>query len=856
MEFLRSNPDALNKREIARAFGVTGQDRTQLRRILREMTEDGMLEKTPARGYQTPGGLPEQALIEITGIDDDGELMARPLDWHGRGKPPVIYVMVDKKRAAPIKDGERVLARLKKISPHEYEARVLKPLEQNGETRTVGFYKSYRGGGFVTPTDKKNKLEYMIPAEYTEHAQDGDLVSVETLPATRQYPRSKNAARVVEVIGQKDDPKLISLIAIHTQGIPVEFPADVLAESEKLQEPDLSGGRVDMRDIPLVTIDGADARDFDDAVYAAPDTDPKNPGGWKLIVAIADVSYYVRPSAPLDIEAFKRGNSTYFADRVVPMLPERLSNDLCSLRPHVPRACLAVEMTIDKNARMTHYRFQRGLMRSAARLTYEQVEDAHRGNPDDTTGPLVDSVITPLYKAYSLLKHARQKRGALELDLPERKALINDKGQVTAIVPRARLDSHQLIEEFMILANVAAAYALEDKKAPCVYRVHDQPSAERIEAARTLLKELGYSLPASDNIHPRNINQLLKVSSERGEADLVHTLLLRTQSQAIYHPDNIGHFGLALEKYAHFTSPIRRYADLIVHRSLVGAYKLGEGGLSPHEREKIYDMAEHISQTERRSMLAERDVMDRFTAQFLQSRIGQVFKGKVSSVASFGLFVTLDESGADGIVPMRQLPRDYYIHDEKRHALVGRETRRTFRMSDAVYVRVLEADPRRGSTVFEVVEGEEDKSSSRPRGRPDARGRGRDDKYRSSGSRRDGNNGNRRNESQSRHSDTNGRRRTDDRPRWHDADREESNPRKDRDEPRRDNDRGEIRRNSNNGEVRRDGRSSEAPRSERSSNRPYRDDNRRSDNNNGRNEGRAEKRGKKTPGKNGGKRRR
>jgi ribonuclease R len=733
-EFLLTNPDALNKREIARAFGITGQDRTQLRRILREMTEEGMLEKTPSRSYQAPDSLPERCLIEITGLDDDGELCARPMDWHGRGKPPTIYVTVEKKRTtAALKEGDRILARLKKISPQEYEARILKPLEENGETRTVGFYKSYRGAGIVTPTDKKNKLEYMVPPEFTAGAQDGDLVSTETLPPSRQYPSSRNAARVLEVLGQKDDPRLISLIAIHTQGIPVEFPRDALAESEELSEPDLSGGHVDMRDIPLVTIDGADARDFDDAVFAMPDDDPKNPGGWKLIVAIADVSYYVRHGTALDTEGYKRGNSTYFADRVVPMLPERLSNDLCSLRPHVPRACLAAFITVDKNARMIDYVFKRGLMRSAARLTYEQVEDAHRGTPDDTTGPLMEEVIKPLYRAYSLLKHAREKRGALELDLPERKALINDKGQVTAIVPRTRLDSHQLIEEFMILANVAAAYALEDKKAPCVYRIHDQPAVERIEATRIFLKEMGYSLPETDNIHPRNINQLLKLSSERGEADLVHTMLLRTQSQAIYHPDNIGHFGLALEKYAHFTSPIRRYADLIVHRSLVGSYKLGDGGLSPHEKEHIYDISEHISLTERRSMIAERDVMDRFTAQYLQSQIGQIFKGKISGVASFGLFVTLDESGADGIVPMRQLPRDYYIHDEKRHALVGKDTGRTFRMADAVFVRLLEADPQRGSTVFEMVEGADDGNTPR---RSERRGNG--PKHRGQDNRRGG----------------------------------------------------------------------------------------------------------------------
>jgi len=714
--FIKSNPGEINKREIAKAFGIKGQDRTQLRILLREISEEGAVRKTAGKSYGGADDLPERGLIEITGTDDDGELIAKPVEWHGAGRPPVIYVVEKLLSESRLERGTQVLARIKKTGNGEYEARILKAMEQ-GTGKVVGSYKRHKGTGYITPTDKKNKEEYLVPLEYSMDAQDGEIVIAELLPPSSRWSRSKNAARIVKRLGQKDDPRLISLIAIHAQGIPTEFSAASLKEAEALHEPDLSDGRVDMRDIPLVTIDGADARDFDDAVYAEPDKDV--PGGWRLIVAIADVSYYVRPHNALDKMAFERGNSTYFADRVVPMLPERLSNDLCSLRPQVNRACLAVYMQIDANARLTSWKFVRGLMKSAARLTYEQVEEAHLGKPDDTTGPLMDRVIKPLYEAYAKLKHAREQRGALELDLPERKAVIDKDGYLANIVPRVRLASHQLVEEFMILANVAAAEALEAKNAPCVYRIHDRPAFDRLEATREFLKEFGYSLPKGDELQPRNINQILKLSAQNEDKQLIHTILLRTQSQAIYSPDNIGHFGLALEKYAHFTSPIRRYADLLVHRSLVRAYNLGPGGMADDEADDLHAIAEHISVTERRSMMAERDVMDRFTAQYLSVNIGKEFKGMVSSVARFGLFVTLDETGADGIVPMSYLPRDYYVHDEKHHALVGQNTGRTFRLTDPVVVRLVEADPLRGSTVFEILDG---LAADAPMRRPGERG--------------------------------------------------------------------------------------------------------------------------------------
>lgn len=709
IDFIRNSKVPLNKRDIAKAFDIKGQDRTTLRVLLRELTEEGALSKNPTKSYASPESLPETMLIEVIGIDADGELTAKPVDWHGTGDAPTIFVF---SKAQELRKGERVLAKLKKTGHNEYEAKVMKALDGD-PMKVIGVYKSYKGGGYVYPANKKIKEDFFVPAEYNIGAEDGDLVLAEQMPASRNAPKSQNPVKILEVLGKKDDPRLISLISIHSHGIPTEFSAEVLADADQFSEPDLSGGREDLRAIPLVTIDGADARDFDDAVFAEPDTDPKNPGGWHLIVAIADVSFYVRPHAPLDKSAYERGNSTYFADRVVPMLPERLSNDLCSLRPHVNRACLAAHLWIDKDAHMIKWRFTRGLMRSAARLTYEQAQAAQDGAPDDTTGPLVEGIIKPLYDAYALLKRAREIRGALELDLPERKAIIDAEGNITAIVPRVRLASHQLIEEFMILANVAAAEALEEKHAPCVYRCHDKPAFDRLEATREFLKEFGYSLPKADDLQPKNLNHILKLSAEREDKALIHTVLLRTQSQAVYSPDNIGHFGLALEKYAHFTSPIRRYADLLVHRSLVRTYKLGEGGLSDHEMEALTEIATHISTTERRSMLAERDVMDRFTAQYLSMNLDKTFKGRISSVTHFGLFVSLDETGADGIVPMSYLPRDFYVHDEKRHALVGKNTGRTFRLMEPVVVRIVEADSLRGSTVFEIITGESEPAPSR-----------------------------------------------------------------------------------------------------------------------------------------------
>jgi ribonuclease R len=478
----------------------------------------------------------------------------------------------------------------------------------------------------------------------------------------------------VEKLGDTADPRSISLIAIHTAGIPTVFPPEAIALAEGAQPVQL-GERTDLRELPLVTIDGADARDFDDAVWAEPDGDPANEGGWHIVVAIADVSWYVRPGDALDEEARRRGNSVYFPDRVVPMLPEALSNELCSLKPDVERACLAVHMWLDKDGRKLRHRFVRGLMRSVARLTYEQVQKAADGRPDAATKPLADGVIRPLYGAYGALDRERRKRGTLELDLPELRVVIGGDGHVEGIAPRARLDSHKLIEEFMIAANVAAAETLEQMRQPCMYRVHDAPDPARVEALRQFvegLEDAGLTLPRGQSVRPRQFNQLLRRAEDTPYRAVVNELVLRSQAQAVYAPVNIGHFGLALKRYAHFTSPIRRYADLLVHRALVAGCRFGEGGLPPVDPADFAATGEHISETERRAAGAERSAIDRYVVAFLADKVGATFAGRIVGGTRAGLFVRLTETAADGLVPMGSLPGDFYVVDENRHRLVGR----------------------------------------------------------------------------------------------------------------------------------------------------------------------------------------
>jgi ribonuclease R len=462
-------------------------------------------------------------------------------------------------------------------------------------------------------------------------------------------------------------------------------------------------GRVDLTKMPLVTIDPADARDHDDAVHAAPDTDRGNPGGYVVTVAIADVAHYVRPGSRLDREAALRGNSVYFPDRVVPMLPEKISNDLCSLRQGEARPCMVVRLVIDGAGNKRRHTFVRAMMRSAAKLSYQQAQAAIDGNPDEQTRPLLKPILEPLWAAYRLLAAARDRRAPLDLDVPERKIIVGEDGRVARVVVPERLEAHRLIEEMMIQANVAAAETLEEHHTPCVYRVHDQPSKEKLAALADFLESLGLKLPRGTALEPRQLNRILAEARAMPAAGLVNEVMLRSQAQAEYAIRNYGHFGLNLRRYAHFTSPIRRYADLLVHRGLIRALKLGAGGLPREDEAGLTERAKLISEAERRAMAAERETIDRLVAAFLADRVGATFKARVSGAVRSGLFVRLLETGADGFVPAETIGSDYWRHDEARHALIGDRTGLAYQLGDEVEVRLADVTPAAGSMRFELM---------------------------------------------------------------------------------------------------------------------------------------------------------
>jgi ribonuclease R len=694
--YLAAAEQKIGMREIARAFGVGADDKRGMRELMKTLAADGVLELAGRKRYREAGRLPETAVVEVTGIDRDGEALARPVVWDGPGRPPVIFMHAEARGQAALAPGARVLARLKPIGADKYEGRTLKRLaEQTGSI--VGVFHPHPHGGRIEPTDRRQKAEWVVPLDETMGAFDNEIVRAEPLPGK---PFGPKPARITERLGLATDARSVSLIAIATHGIPMEFPEPALTEAAKAKSAPL-GKRVDLRDVPLITIDGADARDFDDAVFAEPTA-----GGYRMIVAIADVAHYVRPGSALDRAAKERGNSCYFPDRVVPMLPEALSNGWCSLKPSEDRGCLFVEMQIDVHGKIQSHRFGRGLMRSAARKTYEQVQAEFEADP---------SQHAHLYAAHAALSQARLERGTLDLDLPERKVELDSAGQVTNVAPRERLDSHRLIEEFMILANVCAAEELERRKLPCMYRVHAPPSPEKLDNLRNFLATLDISLQPGDQLHPRDLDRVLKLVAGTDKSSLVNETVLRSQSQAEYGAENIGHFGLALTKYAHFTSPIRRYADLLVHRALISGLKLGPDGLSEEDTRQFEDTAALITATERRATLAERDSTDRYLALYLQHRVGEVFSGRVSGVTKYGLFVTLPESGASGFLSMANLPDDFWVHDEAGQSLIGKRSRKTYQLAQMLDVRLLEARPVTGGLLFGSAEGVSGAYSRGPR---------------------------------------------------------------------------------------------------------------------------------------------
>jgi ribonuclease R len=705
--FIRANPGKAGTKEIAREFGLKNADRAELKRILRELADKGTIVKH-GRKVAESAVLPATVMADVTGRDADGELIATPAEWDEveGGEPPKIRIHVPRHaRPSSIAGvGDRVLLRVEQSDDGKgaaYRGRVIKVID-HGKRRVLGIFRPLaNGGGRLVPVDKKQAgRELNIAAADSLDAKDGDLVSVDLI-RTRDFGLA--SGRVKEKLGSIASEKAISLIAIHAHDIPLAFSQAALREAEEAKPASLKG-REDWRDVPLVTIDPPDAKDHDDAVHAEADPDPNNKGGYIVRVAIADVAFYVRPGSALDRDAVIRGNSVYFPDRVVPMLPERISNDLCSLVPGEPRGALAVRLVIAPDGRKRSHSFHRVLMRSAAKLSYAQAQAAIDGRPDDITGPLLDPILKPLYAAYAVAKRARDERDPLDLDIPERKILLKSEGTVDRVIVPERLDAHRLIEEFMILANVAAAEMLEKKALPLIYRVHDEPTVEKVHALQEFLKTLDVPFAKSGALRPSLFNRVLTLVAGQDYEAMVNEVVLRSQAQAEYSADNYGHFGLNLRRYAHFTSPIRRYADLVVHRGLIRALGLGEGALPDSETaESLSEVAAQISVTERRAMKAERETADRLIAHHLVDRIGASFQGRISGVTRAGLFVKLDDTGADGLIPIRTLGTEYFNYDETRHALVGSRSGAMHRLGDVVDVRLVEAQPIAGALRFELL---------------------------------------------------------------------------------------------------------------------------------------------------------
>jgi ribonuclease R len=742
LDFIATSDDPAGKREIARAFGLKGSDKMALKALLKDMADEGLIDSAPGRAFHRMGGVPKVTVLRVADVDDAGRAWAVPERWEAQGEPPRVRVMERKGRGAALGVGDRILSRTEE-GKSGWIAHPMKKLLKGSEL-VLGVVHQEGTNFWLRPVEKKERRE--LPIAELGDAAPGDLVLAEKIG---RPPRL--AARVDTRLGDPFAPRSFSLIAIHKHGLPDKFPEPVLEEADRVAGQGL-GEREDLTHIPIVAIDPADARDHDDAVWAAPDEDPKNAGGWKAIVAIADVSFYVRPGSALDKEARKRGNSVYFPDRVVPMLPETLSAEICSLKQGEDRAALVCHLQVAKDGQLKSWRFARARVRIAANIAYEDAQaaiDGERGEdreagplhqpsagppprsgeefdesvevfsspcsfseadmnaPDPPVPPsLVEDVLRPLWACWQALYAAREKRGPLELDLPERRVELDEKGRITSVAPRERLDAHKLIEDYMIAANVAAAKALEAKKAPVMYRVHEPPGREKLVALRDYLKTFGIEFALGQVVRPGTFNRLIEQArgsgDESGILPQIMEQVLRTQTQAYYGPDNHGHFGLALGSYAHFTSPIRRYADLVVHRALVRAYRLGEGGLTDQEAGAMEVTGELISNLERRAMEAERDTIDRYVAAYLADHVGELVECRITGVQPFGFFATVIELGGDGLVPVGTLTHDYFRYDEASQTLTGDETGERYSPGQRLTLRLAEANPVSGGLRFEL----------------------------------------------------------------------------------------------------------------------------------------------------------
>ena len=740
LAFIAASPTPAGKREIAKAFGLSAQDKILLKALLKDMGDEGLIDSAPGRAFHKMGGVPKVTVLRIADVDDSGTVWAVPERWDADTPAPRLRVRERKRGALGI--GDRVLARTEEAG-NGLIAHPMKVLPK-GEDLVLGVLRQEGATLWLQGVEKKERREFVVSD--AGDAQVGDLVLAEL---AGRPPRM--TVRVTQVLGDPFAPRSFSLIAIHKLGIPDVFSAETLDEAVRVAGQPLGAGREDLRHLPIVAIDPADARDHDDAVWAAPDDDPANEGGWKAIVAIADVSFYVRPGSSLDREARRRGNSVYFPDRVVPMLPESLSAEMCSLKEGVDRAALVCHLQVGKGGALKSWRFTRAVVRIAANIAYEDAQalvDAHlalkaplplaggAGGGPVTADSSLDGIpspnpsreregesdseilnaLLPLWACWKALYKARTARAPLDLDLPERRVVLDEKGRILSVAPRERLDSMRLIEDYMIAANVAAAKALEVKKAPVMYRVHEAPSREKLVALKDYLKTFGIEFALGQVVRPKTFNQILDTVIDRDERPQIMEQVLRTQTQAYYAPANMGHFGLALGSYGHFTSPIRRYADLLVHRSLVAAYDLGPGGLSEGEAASMDKIGESISMLERRAMEAERDTIDRYVAAFLSEKVGEVLETRITGVTNFGFFATVEGIGGDGLMPVRDLGGEYFRFDEASRTLIGDHSGTVYASGQKLPLRLAEANPVSGALRFEMVEGRGERPERDQRG--------------------------------------------------------------------------------------------------------------------------------------------
>ena len=706
MDFIAEADTPAGKREIAKAFGLKGQEKTALEALLRDMADEGLIDIGPARAFHKMGGVPKVTVLRIVDVDDT-TLIATPEKWEAEGQPAPRLRIVErgkpKTRQSALTIGDRVLARTEEAG-RGWIAHPMKKLAKASEELLGVVEEMADGKLWLRPVDKRIRKDTAISD--SGNARPGDLVLAE--PHGRP-PRM--SARVTDILGDPFAPRSFSLIAIHKHGIPhifrdrVEDDALIVAALPLHEDK-----REDLRHLPIVAIDPVDARDHDDAVWAAPDEDEGNPGGYKAIVAIADVSYYVRPGSALDKEARKRGNSVYFPDLVVPMLPHQLSSDMCSLRAGEDRAAMACHLTINAQGKVTAWRFTRAVIRVAAVLAYEDAQAAIDGTKDNA---LLEPALKPLWACWALLQKARKARDPLALDLPERRVVLDEAGKIVSVAVRERLDAHMLIEDYMIAANVAAAKALEQKKAPVMYRVHEPPSRDKLVALKDYLATFDIGFALGQVVKPSTFNQLIAKIGEAEEKPQIMEMILRSQTQAYYAPQNMGHFGLALGSYAHFTSPIRRYADLLVHRTLVGAYGLDlpvpkgrdvpdRSSLSQDDYENMGRVGEMISGHERRAMEAERETIDRYVAAYLAAHVGEVMPARITGVQNFGFFATVEGLGGDGLVPVSTMGAEHFFYDEAGRALQGVESGDRYTVGQRLELRLADADPINGSLRFEL----------------------------------------------------------------------------------------------------------------------------------------------------------